>query len=60
MNKPSPGLKVEIEPINQSQTEGILEMKNPGSGTQTTEASFTKKIQQMEERISGLKNMTEK
>jgi hypothetical protein len=34
-------------------------MKNPRSRTRTTESSFNKKIQQMEERISDLKNMTE-
>jgi hypothetical protein len=43
MNKPDPGLKVEIEPIKQSQTEGILEMKNPRTRTKTTESSFNKK-----------------
>jgi hypothetical protein len=35
-------------------------MINPGPQIQITEPSFTKKIQQMEEWISDLKNMTEK
>ena len=60
MSKPTLDLKVEIEPIYQSQTEGILKMKTPVTKTETTEARFIRKIKQMEERISDLKNMTEK
>jgi predicted transcriptional regulator len=51
MNKSAQDLKVEIEAIKKTQTEGILEMKNLGKRTETTDASITKRMQEMEENI---------
>ena len=42
---------MEIEAIKKTQTEGILEMKNLGKRTETTDASITKRMQEMEENI---------
>jgi hypothetical protein len=47
-------LKGEIEAIKKTKTEGILEMENLGKGTGTTDAGITKRIQEMEERLSGI------
>ena len=49
-------LKIEIEAIKKTYTEGILEMENLGKRTGTTDTSITNRIQEMEERISGLHN----
>ena len=40
-----------IEAIKKTQTEEILEMENLGKGTGTTDASITKGILKMDERI---------
>ena len=40
--------------IKRTQTEGILGVKILRIQTGTTEASFTKRIQEMEERLSGI------
>jgi len=57
MNKTIQDLKMERELINKTQTVGILEMKNLGTGTASTEASFMSRIQKLEERISGIQDM---
>jgi hypothetical protein len=41
MNKTVEDLKMEIEAINKTETEGILEMENLGKETETTEESIT-------------------
>ena len=60
MNKTVPDLRVEIEAIKKTQTEGILEMENLGKWTGTTETSITKRKQEMEGRLSGVEDITEK
>jgi hypothetical protein len=59
MNKIVQDLKMEIEAIKKTQTEGILEMVNLGKRTGTTEARITNRTQEMEERISGIDDMIE-
>ena len=59
MNKTVQDLKMEIEAIKKTQTEGILEMENLGKETETTEESITHIIQDMAERISGIKDTIE-
>ena len=54
MNRTVQDLKMEIESKKKIQTDGILEMKNLGIGTGTTEACFTNRTQEMKERIPGL------
>ena len=49
INKIAQDLKMEIEEIKETQTEGILEMEKPE--TETTNASITNRIQGVEERI---------
>lgn len=48
-------LKVGIEAIKKTETGRILEMENLGkiTGQQTTDASITNRIEEMEVRISG-------
>jgi predicted nucleic acid-binding Zn-ribbon protein len=55
MNKIVQDLKIEVEAIKKTQSEGILEMENLG----TTELSITNRIQEMEERISGIEDAIE-
>lgn len=52
-------MKMEIESINKTQTEGILEMKILGTWTGTTEVRFTNIIQAMKEGISGMEDTME-
>jgi predicted RNase H-like nuclease (RuvC/YqgF family) len=59
MKKTVQELKAEIEAIKKTQTEVILEMENLGKRTGTTDTNITKRIQEMEERISGVKNTIE-
>ena len=60
MNKTIQNLKVGVEAIKKTQTEGILEMENIGKRTGFTNTSITNRIQEMEERISGIEDMIEK
>lgn len=46
--------EVEIGAIKKTQTDGILELENLGKRIGTMDASITKRIQEMEERISGI------
>ena len=48
-NKYVQGLKIEIDSIKKTQTEGILGMKNLGIQTGTTEANFTDRVYEMEQ-----------
>ena len=52
MAKTAQEVKMEMEAINETQTERILDMENLGKRTGTTDASITNRIQ---ERISGIK-----
>lgn len=52
-------MKMEIESVSKTQTEGILEMKIFGTWTGTTEVRFTNIIQAMKEGISGMEDTTE-
>jgi hypothetical protein len=59
MNKTIQGLKMEIEVIKKTQTEGIPKMENAGKQTGTTEASISIRMQETEDSVSGLKDMIE-
>lgn len=50
---------MEVEAIKKTQTDGILEMKNLGKRTGTTDASITNIIQEMEKIILEVEYMTE-
>jgi DNA-binding Lrp family transcriptional regulator len=47
-------VKIEIEAIKKIQTEGTLEMANLGKRTGTTDENIINRMQEMEERISGV------
>ncbi|MBV2134526.1 hypothetical protein KRX52_17240 [Pseudomonas sp. MAP12] len=47
-------LKTEIETIKKTQTEGMLEVEKLSKQSGTTDASITDRIQEMEDRISGV------
>jgi hypothetical protein len=49
MNKTVQDLKMEIEAIKKTQTEGTLETENIGKRTVTTETSINNRIQEMKE-----------
>ena len=49
-NKTFQDLKMEIEAIKKTQTEGILEMENLVKRTETIDTSITNRIQEMKER----------
>ena len=53
MNKTIQDLKVEIETVKKSQRETALELENLGKRSGVIDASITKRIQEIEERISG-------
>jgi hypothetical protein len=48
-----------MEAIKKAQTEKILEIENLRKRTGTTDVSITKRIQKMEERMSGVKDTFE-
>ena len=48
-----------IEVAKKTQTKGILEMKNLGKRTRTTDASITKRIHEIEKRIPDMKDTIE-
>ena len=52
-------MKTEIGVIKKTQTKGILERENLGKWTGNTDAGITNRIQDMEERISGVEDMIE-
>jgi precorrin isomerase len=58
-NKIVQDLNMEIEAIKKTLMEATMEMDNPGKRTRTTGAGITNRIQEMEERISGIEDNTE-
>ena len=54
MNKTVHDLKIQIPPIKKRQTERILRMENLGKRTGTTDSSMINRIQDVDERISGV------
>ena len=59
MNKVIQVLKVEVETIKKTQIKANLEMENLGKKSGCTDASITSKIQEIEERISGVEDTLE-
>ena len=53
-------LKTEMEAMKKTQTKGQLDMENLGKQTETTEASITSRIQEIEEQISDSEDTIEK
>ena len=53
LNKTTGDLKMEVETIKRSQRETTLEIENLGKRSGIIDASITKRIQEIEERISG-------
>ncbi|ERE70071.1 LINE-1 type transposase domain-containing protein 1 [Cricetulus griseus] len=49
-------LKTEIETIKKAQSEGMLEIEKLGKPSGTTDVSITNRIQEMEERTSGVED----
>lgn len=54
MDESIQNIKVEIESIKKIQSKKKLEIKKLGTQKETFEESFTKRIQEMEEGISGI------
>ena len=52
-------LKFEIEAIKKTQIKGIWDMENLGKQMGTTEANIANRMQEMEERISGVEDTIE-
>jgi hypothetical protein len=48
---------MDIEVIKKTQTETILEMEDLGKRSRTTDTNITIRIQEMEERITGIEEM---
>jgi uncharacterized coiled-coil protein SlyX len=59
LNKAIQDLKVEVETIKKTQVEVNLEMENLGKKSEITDVSITNRIQEMEERISGVEDTVE-
>jgi hypothetical protein len=57
-NKPIQDLKMELV-TKKSQSETTLELENLGKRSGVTDASITKRIQEIEERISGAEDTIE-
>ena len=58
-NKMVQELKMKIETIKRTQREATLEKHNLGKRSGATEASITNRIQEIEERISGIDDTIE-
>lgn len=52
-------LKIEIEAITKTQTEAILEMEKLGKWTKKTDAKINNRMEEIEDRLSGIEDMTE-
>jgi hypothetical protein len=52
-------LKLEVETIKKTQMEATLDMENLGKRSGTIDVSITIKIQEIEERISGIEDTLE-
>jgi hypothetical protein len=59
MNKTILDLKREVDTIMKTQSEATLEIENLGKKSGTIDASIRKRIQEMEERISGAEDSIE-
>jgi uncharacterized coiled-coil protein SlyX len=59
MNKTIQDLKMEVETIKESQRETPLELENLGKRSGVIDASITKRIQEIEKRISGAEDTIE-
>ena len=59
MNKTIQDLKLELEAIKKSQRETTLETENLGKRSGVRDSSITKRIQEMEERISDTQDTIE-
>ena len=59
LNETIQDLKMEIETIEKSQKETTLELENLGKRSGVIDASFTNRIQETEERISGAEDTIE-
>ena len=59
MNKTVQDLKIEIETIKKSQRGVTLEMETLEKRSRVIDASITNRIQEIEERISGIEDITE-
>ena len=59
LNKMIQDLKVEVETIKKTQMEANLEMENLGKRSGITDVSITNRIQEIEERISGVEDTVE-
>ena len=56
MNKTIQDIKMEIETVKKSQRETTLELKNLGTGSRVIDASITKRIQEIKERLLGMED----
>ena len=50
---------MEVESVKKTQVEATMEMENLWKGSGTTDASINNKIQEIEERISGVEDTLE-
>ena len=59
LNKTIQDQKMDVETIKKSQRETTLELENLGKRSGVIDASITKRIQEIEERISGAEDTVE-
>lgn len=59
MNKTVLNLKMEIEILKKTQTEGTLKTQNLGKAAGITNDSITSRIQEMKDRILGTEDLVE-
>jgi predicted nucleic acid-binding Zn-ribbon protein len=57
LSKEVQDIKMEVETIKKSQMEAILKMENLGTRSGATDASINNRIQEIEERISGIEDI---
>ena len=60
LNKTIQDLKGEVDTIKKTQSEAMLEIEYLGKKSGTIDASISNRIQEIEERISGAEDYTEK
>ena len=59
MNKTVQDLKMEIEAIKKTQTQGILEIKILGKRTENIDISITNRMEKVKDRISDIEDTIE-
>lgn len=59
MNKTVLNLKMEIEILKKTQTEGTLKMQNLGKAAGITNDSITNRMQEMKDKILGIEDLVE-